>query len=116
MENILIPLFVFTFIYLTIKMFLDHKKATRSRGGGEAERSLEMNELKTLIREAVQEAQVPLLDRIEALEGRFRELPSHEASPVAEALPPKPLPEISEPTEGSEADPPRVRGVRKRHR
>ncbi len=107
MENILIPLFVFSFIYLTIKMILDYNKSKMERTSAEANRSLAMGELKTLIREAVEEAQAPLLARLEALEGRRPELPPAERAPLLE--PPEP-----EATVEASPVPPPVRRTRRR--
>src|SRR5690606_11814 len=74
--GILVPLIVFSFIFLTIRMILAHnrEKAARkleaqartSEGG-----SLRTSELKALVREAVEEANAPLVDRIEAIEHRL---------------------------------------------
>ncbi len=72
MEDILVPLIVFSFIYLTIKTILDYKKSKRSVG---SENSLGMTELRALIREAVQEATAPLVGRLEMLEEQQAEAP-----------------------------------------
>lgn len=90
MEEILIPLFVFSFVYLTIKLILDHKKHRLAAGEG---RSLGTSELKAMIREAVTEATAPLVERIDALEDRALEehrepllsLEAPEESPVTES-------------------------------
>lgn len=97
MEEILIPLFAFSFIYLTIKMILDYKKSKLNQSSGEADRSLEMSELKALIREAVEEAQEPLFARLEALEGRRPELPPAERAPLLEIPEPGPEAEAAPP-------------------
>ncbi|WP_457652081.1 hypothetical protein [Rhodocaloribacter sp.] len=95
MEDILIPLFAFSFVYLTIKMILDYKKSKLNRLSGEGDRSLEMSELKALIREAVEEAQEPLFARLEALEERRPELPPAGHAPLLEI--PEPEPEAEAP-------------------
>ncbi len=97
MEDILIPLFAFSFVYLTIKMILDYKKSKLNQSSGAGDRSLEMSELKALIREAVEEAQEPLFARLEALEERRPELPPAERAPLLEIPEPEPEAEAAPP-------------------
>lgn len=74
MEDILVPLIVFGFIALVVKMALDFAKwkkvhdAGNELANGKADRSLGASELRMLIHEAVQDANQPLLERIEELE------------------------------------------------
>ena len=65
MEDILGPLIVFTFLYLVIKRVIDYKQAKLKAGSGS---SVGMEELRSLIYEAVDEAIQPLAGRVEALE------------------------------------------------
>ncbi len=79
-EDIFIPLIFFTFVFLTIRMILAHNREktarkleahSRTSEGG----SLRTSELKALIREAVEEANEPLMERVEALEARLGDAP-----------------------------------------
>ena len=69
----LIPIVFFGTVLLIVRWSLEHHKwRVRHRQGAEsAGSSLGTSELKTLIREAVEEANEPLLDRVEALEARL---------------------------------------------
>ena len=78
MEGILIPLIVFSFIALIVKMSLDFskwKQMHKSGGGAISEstedKSLGMTELRSLIQEAVENANVPLMERISTLENQL---------------------------------------------
>jgi hypothetical protein len=66
-EEIIIPLIIFSFIALVIKMSLDYAKWRRTHDRP-SEQGLRTSELKALIREAVEEANAPLVARLEALE------------------------------------------------
>ncbi len=136
MEGVIITLIVFAFVYATIRLIVNARKSKPGSLSGESDGSLGMSELKAVIREAVEEAQAPLLTRLAALEkridvrvaeaGTLSELPEVEALselPEVEALPELPeveaLPELPE----AEALPelPKTeesfkRRVRKRHR
>jgi hypothetical protein len=77
MEDILVPLIVFGFIALIVKMGLDYSKwkQTHKSGGGAIleggeDKSLGVSELRMLIQEAVHSANVPLMERISILEGQ----------------------------------------------
>ncbi len=79
MEEVFILITIFSFVALVIKMGFDYGKWKKmhDRGDtlseGRADRSLGVSELKFLIQDAVQEANQPLLERIEHLEGQLRE-------------------------------------------
>jgi hypothetical protein len=75
MEDIIVPLIVFSFIALIVKMSLDyskwkkmHQSGTVEVSGREEGNSLPASELRNLILEAVETANEPLLQRIERLE------------------------------------------------
>lgn len=77
MEDVLILVTIFSFIALVIKMAFDYGKWKKLHDMGDAlpdgktDKSLGVSELKFLIRDAVQEANQPLLERIEYLEGQL---------------------------------------------
>ena len=78
MEEILVPLIVFSFIALIVKMSLDYgkwKRLHKDRGAGAltegSDNSLGVSELKALIQDAVEEANIPLSNRIARLEERL---------------------------------------------
>lgn len=77
MEEILVPLIIFSFIFLMVNTFVGYfkwKKEHESRTHGTGEESgLRTSELKALLREAVEEANAPLIERIEALEAELAE-------------------------------------------
>ncbi len=69
----LIPIVLFSIIALIVKWGLDHSKwkiEHRSRGAS-TDNSLGTSELRALIHEAVEEANAPLTERVEALEARL---------------------------------------------
>ena len=83
-----ILLIVLSFVLIVLKLTLSYFKAKeRSQEGKAGGSSLKTSELKALVREAVEEANTPLVARIEALEGRL-ETPAlprhaeHEPQPV----------------------------------
>ncbi len=72
---ILIPLMIFTFVFLIVKMGIDHSKEKAIlRYGRPEENSLKMSELSDLLRETVEEANRPLINRLQALENRLDQL------------------------------------------
>lgn len=77
MEPILVPLIVFGFAALIVKMSLDYskwKKMHESTGSILAEgsdKSLAVSELREMIQDAVETANAPLLERVAHLEDRF---------------------------------------------
>jgi len=91
MEAIIIPMIVFGFTALIVKMGLDYSKWKKihQSGGREmlresGDNSLGVSELKSLIREAVVEANQPLAKRLDHLEKRMegrRELNAPETPP-----------------------------------
>lgn len=99
MEDILVPLIVFGFIALIVKMALDFARWKKMHSGGalaegKADNSLGTTELKMLIQEAVQNANQPLLDRIEHLEGELIQ----ERANLPESTP---LKQLTEPAPGA---------------
>ncbi len=70
---ILIPIVLFSIIALIVKWSLDHSKwkIQHRSGGASTDNSLRTSELRALIREAVEEANAPLTERVEALEARL---------------------------------------------
>ncbi len=75
MEGILVPLIVFGFVALIVKMSLDyskwkslHKSGGQSLSGGSEDKSLGVSELRNLIQEAVESANEPLIERISNIE------------------------------------------------
>lgn len=109
-EEIIVPLIVFAFIAIVVKMILDYKRdkhqVLSARHEGE-DRSLGMTELRGLIREAVEEANAPLLEQISLLEAQLRslkrpkELPSRQKDLLDEPVLLAEHPSESEPREGS---------------
>ena len=71
--SFLIPIVFFTIIALIVKWSLDYSKwkLQHDSGGPPADSSLRTSELKALIREAVEEANEPLAQRLDALEARL---------------------------------------------
>ena len=73
MYAFLIPIVLFSIIALIVKWSLDHSKwkiEHRSRGAS-TDNSLGTSELRALIQEAVEEANAPLTERVEALEAHL---------------------------------------------
>ncbi|MFK7844984.1 MAG: hypothetical protein AB8G77_06780 [Rhodothermales bacterium] len=77
MEEIFVPLIVFGFVALIVKMSLDYNKWKQvHKGGGtldegSADKSMGVSELQNLIEEAVHNANSPLLERISSLEDQL---------------------------------------------
>lgn len=75
-EDIIIPFIVFTFIFAMVAMVLAHvrwKAQHNLDAMGKEGTSMGTSELKALMREAVEEANAPLLDRIAQLEEQLDE-------------------------------------------
>ena len=76
-EDIAIPLIIFASVLIFTWMMLNYRKWTylQKQKGGQAgqENSMGLSELKDVLREAVAEAQEPLLERIETLEAEVRQ-------------------------------------------
>jgi|GEM_PF-6609963 len=70
MEDILIPLIVFTFVYLTIRMFLEFRKSKSIPAVLPDDKSLGISEIQAAITAAVEEAVEPLMLRLGELEAR----------------------------------------------
>ncbi len=94
MEAILIPLIVFGFVALIVKMSFDYNKWKKMHNGGRSlmtegsDNSLGVSELRELIQDAVETANAPLMTRIAHLEDRL-----DAGSPlIEEAVPPRQLP------------------------
>lgn len=71
---------IFGFVALIVKMGLEHDRQKLEARQGAGEGSLKTSELKALLREAVAEANAPLVERLERLEDRLGapELPEAE--------------------------------------
>lgn len=70
--EILIPIFFFSCVALVIKWVLEHSRWKREFDrGASTDNSLRTSELKRLMREAVEEANEPLVARVEAIEARL---------------------------------------------
>ncbi len=99
-EEIIVPLIVFSFIALIVKMSLDFAKwkkthhSNQSLGAG-SDKSLGVSELKNLISEAVMQANIPLTDRISELEDQLEM--SRKSLPEKE-----PLKQLSRPEPGDD--------------
>lgn len=82
-EDIFIPLIMVTFVLTLVWMILSHQRWKLQHRGQEkaGDNSLRASELKALMQEAVEEASVPLLARIEMLEEQLhlKETPRLEA-------------------------------------
>ena len=93
-EEILVPIIVFSFILSLVWMIFNYSK-WRMQHKQEAKRaagnSLGTSELKDLMRQAVIEANMPLVERIETLEAELRRakaprLPSAQPDPMLDEL------------------------------
>jgi len=83
MTGVLIILIVFSFVAVIVKVALDHESEKKRLSQGQAaDSSLKMSELKSLIREAIEEANEPIADRLSSLENRL------EGKDAANLLPP----------------------------
>lgn len=78
MFEVAIPIAFFATVALIVKWSLDYKRWKLDRGPGGRTiadgEGLRASELKALIREAVEEANAPLLVRVEAVEDRLDDL------------------------------------------
>lgn len=75
-EDILIPLISTTFFLLMTWMILNYRKwkyMYRQEMQQDSDKSMGLSELREVVREAVEEANEPLLERIEALEAELRQ-------------------------------------------
>ena len=70
---VFLNLIIFTFIGSMVKLGLDYRKTKMLANSGGS--SLGTTELRDLIRDAVEEANAPLLERLETLEGQLDALP-----------------------------------------
>jgi hypothetical protein len=71
MTPVLIVAIVFSFVALMVKMNLDFKRTQLIDRGSGGHDGLRTSELKALIREAVEEANRPLLERLDDLDARL---------------------------------------------
>lgn len=72
MSGVLIIFIVFSFVAFIVKMGLDHENQKRKLDQGrQGDNSMRMSELKMVIREAIEEANAPISDRLSALENRL---------------------------------------------
>ncbi len=93
-EDIAIPLIVFTFLFSMTFLVVNYLKyrVQHQKGDTTEDNSLRMSELKEVMREAVYEANAPLLARLEMLEDQVRHrrkaprLPSASSAPLLEEL------------------------------
>ncbi len=109
-EEVIVTLIVFSALLIFMKMILDYRRdklqIRNARQEGEG-RSLGTSELQGLIREAVEEANAPLLEQISLLEAQLRslkrpkELPSRQKDLLDEPVLLAEHPSESEPREGS---------------
>ena len=84
-EEILIPIIVFSFILSLIWMILNHNKwryKQKQEAKQAASNSLGTSELKALMLEAVVEANMPLVERIETLEAELRQATAPRLGPA----------------------------------
>ncbi len=75
-EDIAIPLIFFSFFFAMTWMILNYRKwkyMQRNQVREDSDNSMGLSELKEIMREAVEEANGPLLERIEALEAELRQ-------------------------------------------
>ena len=74
-EDIMIPLIAFSFFFAMTWLILNYRKwkyLQRNQERQGSDNSLGLSELKDVMRQAVEEANEPLLERIEALEEELR--------------------------------------------
>ena len=74
-EDIAIPLIIFSFFFAFTWMILNYRKwkhMHKQQVQQGSDNSMGLSELKEIMREAVEEANEPLLERIEALEAELR--------------------------------------------
>jgi len=78
MTPVLIVALVFTFVIIVTRMGMEHEKEKiRLKSGVTTDKSLVMSELRQLIREAVEEANEPLVARVKAIESELDRLNGH---------------------------------------
>lgn len=82
-EDIFIPLIIFTFILLLVKMILDHAKWKRSNGDGKkpkklAERSMSLSELEDVFQQTLDSTIAPIEARMARVEKSLRRLSTPE--------------------------------------
>ena len=73
-EDIVVPLIVFTFVFAMVALFMAQarwKARHKLEAQGKDGTSLGTGELKALMREAVEEANEPLLERVHQLESEL---------------------------------------------
>lgn len=104
-EDFFIPIIVFSFILSLVWMILNFSKwryTQKQETARAAGNSLGTSELKDLMRQAVLEANMPLVERIETLEAELRQakprLMAAQQDPMLEEMRPT-REEIPEPTE-----------------
>ncbi len=96
-EEIVIPIIVFSFVLAMVGMFLQYfkwRQKYRAEQGNTEGSSLRASELQAMMQEAVEDAQAPLLARIEVLQEEIRRV--GRALPPAEASLLEELPEPEE--------------------
>lgn len=77
MEAILVPLIVFSFVALIVKMSLDYNKWKKMHESSDSilaegsDKSLAVSELREMIQDAVETANAPLLKRVSHLEDQL---------------------------------------------
>ena len=74
-EDIVIPFLIMSFFFAMTWLILNYRKwkyLQRNKERSESDNSMGLSELKDVMREAVEEANEPLLERIEALEAELR--------------------------------------------
>ena len=87
MIEILVPLIVFSSIVAIVKLSLDYKRDKQARELRGGDGSMRLSELKAALREVVEEANAPLVQRVERLE---RRLPPPTSRPRLTAAPETP--------------------------
>jgi hypothetical protein len=90
----LVPIVLFSSIAFIVKWSLDYNKwkLQYRSGGPPSDNSLGTSELKAFIREAVEEANAPLVERLDALEARL-DAPARPA-PLLDAYDTEPRPMV----------------------
>ncbi|NNE34755.1 MAG: hypothetical protein HKN13_05945 [Rhodothermales bacterium] len=85
-EEIFIPLIVFSFVLILVKMILDHAKWKRSQGGGSkqkqkqlAERAMSLSELEDVFQQTMDASVAPIEARMARLEKQLRRLSESDA-------------------------------------
>lgn len=89
-EDIFIPLIVFSFVLILVKMILDHQKWKRSQGGSSkpkqiSEKAMSLSELEDVFQETIDLSVAPIEARIARVEKQLRRLgPPDESRMAAE--------------------------------